>query len=662
MAENSQPKATLTIEVDSTAGRAALKTFEKALEDSAKKQIVSLKGIGSAFAAVTATTFAAATAAVAGLTAATIHFAKAGADVEANERRAFAIMERRSRMTGEAKTALLAFNAALQSQLGKDADAILSAQATMSAMGVARADTEKATKAMLGLSAVFKVDMDQAAKIVGRVFAGELPKSLQKMGIHAKDAADAQRQLVEMFKVAAAEGDTFAARVSAAEEAWNDLEETIGLSVVGSGSLKGSIDVVREAFEGLTAFFGSPEGKQAVADFFSVIVKGASDALNAVLGLFKAAQDVRAAMNKGITENADQPVIGPNTAMSKAGGKLGMLLLASGSTGRTIRDFLYGSLDESKKTPDNGGAIVDILQRAADGFANASQRGPEDTPEGAASAAFGKGPKKGPKTPKGVGPNTIVIPGTGVAMPPEYWEEVKKKNAQNVADVFADYRAHVAGEQEIAQHEADMNVGEDMNQLLGTFQKMGQPIADGMSSIMTEAIVSVADGSKSVLEALGGMVGGIITMLGTMMIQLGTAALAASALSAIPIFAGLVGPPGVGVGVALAAIAVGAGLVAVGSAIGGAASAGSKPSASSRGGAGAGGSDKGHGTPTTGQAFGGSRIPGLGSYNPMATGGGDVTYQINFNGPMGGSPRAIARAVQDTLDSGGSLTPGGRRR
>jgi hypothetical protein len=207
-----------------------------------------------------------------------------------------------------------------------------------------------------------------------------------------------------------------------------------------------------------------------------------------------------------------------------------------------------------------------------------------------------------------------------------------------------------------------MNVGEDMNQLLGTFQKMGQPIADGMSSIMTEAIVSVADGSKSVLEALGGMVGGIITMLGTMMIQLGTAALAASALSAIPIFAGLVGPPGVGVGVALAAIAVGAGLVAVGSAIGGAASAGSKPSAASRGGAGAGGSNKGHGTPTTGQAFGGSRIPGLGSYNPMATGGGDVTYQINFNGPMGGSPRAIARAVQDTLDSGGSLTPGGRRR
>jgi hypothetical protein len=627
MAENSQPKATLTIEVDSTAGRAALKTFEKALEDSAKKQIVSLKGIGSAFAAVTATTFAAATAAVAGLTAATIHFAKAGADVEANERRAFAIMERRSRMTGEAKTALLAFNAALQSQLGKDADAILSAQATMSAMGVARADTEKATKAMLGLSAVFKVDMDQAAKIVGRVFAGELPKSLQKMGIHAKDAADAQRQLVEMFKVAAAEGDTFSARVSAAEEAWNDLEETIGLSVVGSGSLKGSIDVVREAFEDLTAFFGSPEGKKYVNEFFASVAKYASLALQTMLGVYQAAKDINAEFQKGLV-------------------------------GRGLKTAYVTPMDE--KTP-----LQDIVQSVSDKLAKigTGSRGVEDTPEGAANAAFGRDRAgKGPKTPKGVGPNTIVIPGTGVAMPPEYWEEVKKKNAQNVADVFADYRAHVAGEQEIAQHEADMNVGEDMNQLLGTFQKMGQPIADGMSSIMTEAIVSVADGSKSVLEALGGMVGGIITMLGTMMIQLGTAALAASALSAIPIFAGLVGPPGVGVGVALAAIAVGAGLVAVGSAIGGAASAGSKPSAASRGGAGAGGSNKGHGTPTTGQAFGGSRIPGLGSYNPMATGGGDVTYQINFNGPMGGSPRAIARAVQDTLDSGGSLTPGGRRR
>lgn len=616
MAENSQPKATLTIEVDSAAGRAALKTFEKALEDSAKKQIVSLKGLGSAFAAATAAAFAGATAAVAGLTAATIHFAKAGAEVEANERRAFAIMERRAKMTDAAKTALLNFNAALQSQLGKDADAILSAQATMSAMGVAQRDTEKATKAMLGLAAVFKLDIDQAAKIAGKVFSGELPKSLQKLGIHAKDAADAQRQLVAMFKVAAAEGDTFSARVSAAEEAWNDLEETIGLSVVGSGSLKGSIDVVREAFEDLTAFFGSPEGKKYVNDFFTSVAKYASLALQTMLGVYQAAQDINAEFQKGLV-------------------------------GRGLKTAYVTPMDE--KTP-----LKDVVQEVADKLANIGTgvRGVEETPD-TEKAGFGRGGKKPPKTPKGpAAPNTIIIPGTGVAMPPEYWEEIKKKNAQGVADVFSDYRAKIAGEQQIAEHEAEMNVGEDMNQLLGTFQKMGQPIADGMSSIMTEAIVSVADGSKSVLEALGGMVGGIITMLGTMMIQLGTAALAASALSAIPIFAGLVGPPGVGVGVALAAIAVGAGLVAVGSAIGGAASSAGSKAPSSRGGAGAGGSNQGHGTPTQGRAFGGERIPGLGSYNPIASGGGDVTYQVNFNGPMGGSPRAIARSVRDALTAG----------
>lgn len=616
MAKNSQPKATLTIEVDSTAGRAALKTFEKALEDSAKKQIVSLKGLGSAFAAATAATFGAATAAIAGLTAATIHFAKAGADVEANERRAFAIMERRAKMTDTAKAALLNFNAALQSQLGKDADAILSAQATMSAMGVAQRDTEKATKAMLGLASVFKLDIDQAAKIAGKVFAGELPKSLQKLGIHAKDAADAQRQLVEMFKVAAAEGDTFSARVSAAEEAWNDLEETIGLSVVGSGSLKGSIDVVREAFEDLTAFFGSPEGKKYVNEFFASVAKYASLALQTMLGVYQAAQDINAEFQKGLV-------------------------------GRGLKTAYVTPMDE--KTP-----LKDIVQEVADKLANIGTgvRGVEDEAPENGTAGFGKKPPK--KPPKTAGPNTIIIPGTGVAMPPEYWEEVKKKNAQGVADVFADYRAKLAGEQQVAEHEAELNVGDDMNQLLGTFQKMGQPIADGMSSIMTEAIVSVADGSKSVLEALGGMVGGIITMLGTMMIQLGTAALAASALSAIPIFAGLVGPPGVGVGVALAAIAVGAGLVAVGSAIGGAASSAGSKTPSSRGGAGAGGSNQGHGTPTKGQAFGGDRIPGLGSYNPMAGGGGDVTYQINFNGPMGGSPRAIGRSVRDALSAGRS--------
>lgn len=92
---------------------------------------------------------------------------------------------------------------------------------------------------------------------------------------------------------------------------------------------------------------------------------------------------------------------------------------------------------------------------------------------------------------------------------------------------------------------------------------LAQEIGSGIANIMGQAIASIADGSKSALQALGGMLGGIISMMGQMLIQLGTAALVASALSAIPFFAPLVGGPGAAAA-GVAAIAAGALMVAAG--------------------------------------------------------------------------------------------------
>ncbi len=88
-------------------------------------------------------------------------------------------------------------------------------------------------------------------------------------------------------------------------------------------------------------------------------------------------------------------------------------------------------------------------------------------------------------------------------------------------------------------------------------------IGSSIGNLMADAISSIASGSKSALEAIGGMLGGIVTMLGQMLIQLGTAALVASALSAIPFFAPLVGGPGAAAA-GVAAIAAGAVMVAAG--------------------------------------------------------------------------------------------------
>lgn len=657
------PKVSIAIEVDSSQARDALKKFEAALADSAKKQVVSLSGLGGAFGAVTAAAFAAAAAAIAGLTAATVHYAKIGAEVQANEVRAFAIMERRTAMTSSAKAALLDFNATLQKQIGVDGDAVLAAQATMSAMGVRRKDTESATKAMLGLSAVFGKDIPASAAIVGRVFAGELPKSLQKMGVYARDATDAQRQLVEMFKVAAAEGQTFAGRVSAAEQAWGDLQETIGLSVVGSGSLKGAIDSIRGALEGLGEYFGSPEGKKAVSDFFATIVRSASSALQAMIGMIQATRDL-----DGWLTDHEQSSLGTRAMVG------GASFVQQKLIGYGVLPAASAPLDEPRGPKVSAtSALEGILQRLADSLAESGKRGADSEFVGppapaAGGAKFGRdgggagkgGKEKGPKKTdvQKMSDANGAIPAVFDGPIPDWMvEDLKARSADNLKDVFADYRAKLKGEQELAEHEASMGIGESSKGLADTVQSLGQQIADGMSSCMTDAFVSVANGSKNVLEALGGMVGGMITMLGTMMIQLGSAALAAAALSVIPIFATVVGPPGMGVGAALAAIAVGMGLVGVGTAISGASGgSGSAPTKSSAGSGGGGGS--GGGSART-PSFVGDL--GINSYVPGGSGGGNVTYQLVFNGPMGGSPRAVARSITDAIDSAGSLKPARRR-
>ena len=102
----------------------------------------------------------------------------------------------------------------------------------------------------------------------------------------------------------------------------------------------------------------------------------------------------------------------------------------------------------------------------------------------------------------------------------------------------------------------------------GEIAKFVENIGSSIASSLASTIEAVASGSTDAARAIGSFVGSVLKNLGTMLVQLGTAALLASALSAIPIFAGLVGPPGVGAAAAVAAIAGGGAIIAVSSAIG----------------------------------------------------------------------------------------------
>lgn len=92
---------------------------------------------------------------------------------------------------------------------------------------------------------------------------------------------------------------------------------------------------------------------------------------------------------------------------------------------------------------------------------------------------------------------------------------------------------------------------------------LAKRIGAGIGSLMSQTITGIVDGSMTALQAMGNMLGGIISMIGQILIEMGTAALVVAAISAI------MGNPGAGAAAAagLAAMAVGGLMLAAGTGV-----------------------------------------------------------------------------------------------
>ncbi len=141
-------------------------------------------------------------------------------------------------------------------------------------------------------------------------------------------------------------------------------------------------------------------------------------------------------------------------------------------------------------------------------------------------------------------------------------QETERRGKAGMRSYLESLSSGLEGFVDLLQGETSEGAGEAL-------QALGSMVTDAF----TNMVVNIASGSQGVLEALGGFVGGLLTQLGTMLIQLGTAALLANLLSFIPFLAPLVGPPGAGAAAGAAAIAAGAVMVGIGSAISSASSA-----------------------------------------------------------------------------------------
>ena len=549
------------------------------------------------------------------------------------ERRAIAAIQAKVDLTQAEYDALQAANAERQRALGIGDEVQLQLQGTLAALGVQKQRLSEATEATIGLAEVTGQGLSEAARVVGKTLAGNVT-ALREYGIRATSVADASRQMAEMFRVAQAQSDSLRVRLSVLEAAWGDMQEVLGSAVTRSGAAADMLRAATRAVEDLTRYLDSDEGRGAVDRFFRLFASLAAMTVDSL-------EDLR------VTTRA-----------------------IFFGIGESLADAMHGSVRAAAQP-------VSALRRLAADLATIGAAQTEVRP-GAARAGGGAGGGAGGaggRAGGGIELGEIEFLGTErEARFREEWAvmeglktalaEQSQANARERQEIEAQLarealdrrnelhmQAALMGlettrtlqtaelEQLVAHHQA---IQDAERRQAETLDSLGGRSVQVFGDQLSQMVVAAASGEQSITEALGGFVRGLLTQMGTMLISTGMAALALQALSFIPGLWGVTGPPGLGVGAALAAIGLGSALVAGSSFMSGGARA------PGGGGGGSGGMAR------TPQA---PRAPRMEDVVPRGFGAfalGDqqpYTVNIQFSGVVGDDRRA-ARMIEDVLRRG----------
>ena len=404
--------------------------------------------------------------------------------------------------------------------------------------------------------------------------------------------------------------------------AFGQLDKSLMSAADQSGALKRGLDVIDSAAKDLTKYFNSDEGKKAINDFFQLIVFGAGLAIEKMADLTKAVRHPVDFMEKHLSKWGN--FFGANTKFVeqiKEGDWFDKLVANAREVGTALKESVLAgesvvppSFDDPKLRAEREAAAMAAKEREIARYIELATKA--TTQEQALNAStlawFALNEQKKMKI-TGETASAAIARQEAIADKIRAVNELEvqlqnKFQAKYIADLGAradaqadfaeklrglrqsqaEYQAELEGKKASdtrtapssfitnmmaaskaksfmgpkteEQTEKDKKTLEDYAE---SVKGLAQEIGSGIANIMGQAIASIADGSKSALQALGGMLGGIISMMGQMLIQLGTAALVASALSAIPFFAPLVGGPGAAAA-GVAAIAAGALMVAAG--------------------------------------------------------------------------------------------------
>ncbi len=286
-----------------------------------------------------------------------------------------AALERLGPGADEAAAALADYAGQLQKTTRFGDEAIIQAQALLATLGVQASDIPKATAAAVDLAAAFKIDLQAAARNLGRTFGGtagelaELVPALRDLDEAAlRSGAAIEVVAKQLGGRAAADAKTFSGQVAQLSNAIGDLHEVLGESVTKNGQALAAISKLRDAVS-------SPRlvaGIEAVTTGLSVLVNVSLLAGRAVVAMATFIPGLIAEFGRWAasfdTVNAvlDKLRIGLGTAAEAIRSLLstmGLLGAASAETGKRIK-ISADRMAELEKAARRAGIEVDRLVEA----------------------------------------------------------------------------------------------------------------------------------------------------------------------------------------------------------------------------------------------------------------------------------------------------------
>jgi hypothetical protein len=293
-------KATESVKKLETAINGAALTSSKSFTSitSAARSIVPVLGATGVAAGAVAVSLGLAASAATRAVGVMFDLAGAASKVEQLEIRTAAAIRSKTDLTDEEFASLQRLNAERERQLGIDADAQLQAQGTLAAMGVRKEALDLATKATIGLSNATGQGLNEAARVVAKVLAGNTA-ALQEYGMKVSSVEEAQQKFVGLFDIVAAKSGTYGTKIEALRHSWDGLGEAFGKLIISNPDVMRTLDSILGGINSLTkateAGGKSARGyQQIISTVFKAIGTGAmasaqliSNAIRALNVLFR---------------------------------------------------------------------------------------------------------------------------------------------------------------------------------------------------------------------------------------------------------------------------------------------------------------------------------------------------------------------------------------